>query len=256
MKKQQKRRAARYGQAAGGAGDARPGAKSASGPVLARLKQLIARPGFFPAACYAACLAGWLLLGLVSLGRDAAARANGSLAPFSLEPAALEPVNAVWEAGKEAGAAALLTLSDDPQLVWQNPDGRKIRSLRFAAVYENSPREMCLYYTSAPGEPFSQDKRVFAVQSDDGESYLYTLPQGNIAALRLDPCSTEDNRITVFGIALNEPMGLLSYLSPGWYGVFRMALWPGLAAAVLELLRQLLRMLFGGQAGEKRPHRP
>lgn len=256
MKKRQKRHAAPSGQAAGGPAAARNGAKPAPGTALAWFKRQAARPGFFPAACYALCVGGWLLLSLISLGRDAAARANGSLAPFALDPAALEPVNAVWEAAEENGAAVLLTLTDDPQLLWRNPDGRAVRTLRFAAVYENSPREMCLYYTSAPGEPFSQDKRVFAVPSDDGESYLYTLPQGRIAALRLDPCSTEENRVTVFGIALNEPMGLLSYLSPGWYGAFRMALWPGLAAAVLELLRQLWRMLCGRQTRAKPPRRP
>lgn len=225
---------------------AAPGAPKQARPrtagPLARLRQMAGRPWFFAALCYAACLLGWLVMSLVGLGRDTAARASGRLAPFSLQAAECELVNAVLETDGEpdaAGGERIRTLTDDPQLIWRNPDGRTLRTVRFAARYADSPREMCLYYTSAPEEPFSQDKRVFAVQSDDGESYLYTLPQGRIAALRLDPCSSRDNEIAVTGIQCNEPAGLLSYFAPGWFGAFRMALWPGLAAAALELVRQL-----------------
>lgn len=196
--------------------------------------RLAQKRGFFPAACYAVCLAGWLLLGLAGLCRDAALKAGGSLAPFRLLPAGLEPVNAEWRQGD-----VLYTLTDDPQLIWRNPDGRAVRTLRFAARYADSPREMCLYYTTAPDEPFSQDKRVFAAQSSDGASYLYTLPQVSIAALRLDPCSSKQNEVTVQSIQCNEPVSALSYFLPGWYGAFQMAVWPGLLAALLDIFWQL-----------------
>ncbi len=210
--------------------------------ALAGAKRLCGRPGFFAAACYAVCLAGWLLLGLAGLCRDAALRAGGRLAPFSLAPADFEPVNAEWRPGD-----VLYTLTDDPQLLWQNSDGRAVRTVRFTAAYADSPREMCLYYTAAPGEPFSQDKRVFAAQSSDGASYLYTLPQVPIAALRLDPCSSKDNEVTIGGIQCNEPVSALSYFLPGWYGAFQMAIWPGLLAALLEVLWKLCGLAAQGR---------
>lgn len=222
-------------------GAPKPGGSRTAGG-FARLRRMAGRPWFFAALCYAACLLGWLVMSLVGLGRDTAAKMSGRLAPFSLQTAECELVNAVLETDGEPGAAGgerIRTLTDDPQLIWRNPDGRTLRTLRFSARYADSPREMCLYYTSAPEEPFSQDKRVFAVQSDDGESYLYTMPQGRIAALRLDPCSNRDNEIAVSGIQCNESASLASYFAPGWFGAFRMALWPGLAAAALELIRQL-----------------
>lgn len=218
--------------------------------ALCKGKRLLARcakkRGFFPAACYAVCLAGWLLLSLAGLGRDAALRADGRLAPFQLLPAELELVNAEWQPGD-----VLYTLTDDPQLIWHNPDGRAVRTLRFTARYAESAREMCLYYTTVPNEPFSQDKRVFAAQSSDGASYLYTLPQVSIAALRLDPCSSKQNEVTVGGIQCNEPVSVLSYFSPGWYGAFQMAIWPGLIAALLDILHQL-----AGLAAARRRARP
>lgn len=210
--------------------------------ALAGLKRLGGRPGFFPAACYAACLAGWLLLGLAGLCRDAALKAGGRLAPFSIPLAGLEPVNAEWRAED-----LLYTLTDDPQLLWQNPDGRAVRTVRVTASYAESPREMCLYYTTAPHEPFSQDKRVFAAQSSDGASYLYTLPQASIAALRLDPCSSKENEVTLGGIQCNEPVSAFSYFLPGWYGAFQMAVWPGLLAALLEIICKLCGLAAAGR---------
>lgn len=214
-----------------------------------RLRRTAGRPWFFAALCYAACLLGWFVMSLVGLGRDTVARASGRLAPFSLQAGECELVNAEL-AADAAGGDRIHTLTDDPQLIWRNPDGRTLRTLRFTARYADSPREMCLYYTSAPEEPFSQDKRVFAVQSDDGESYLYTLPQGRIAALRLDPCSSRGNEITVTGIRCNEPASLAVYFAPGWFGAFRMAIWPGLAAAALELARRIWALRGKGRGGQ------
>lgn len=193
-----------------------------------------------PTLCYALCLLLWLGGSLFALGRDGLLKATGRLEPFSLGVAV--------EGGSPAGALEFTsvdlelsgqntwhTLSDDPQLHWQNPDGRALRTLRLEAAFSKSPREMCLYYTTRPGEDFGEEKRVFAAQQDDG-SYLFTLPAGSITALRLDPCSARGLDMTVTGIFLNEPAGLAGYFAPGWHGAFRMILWPALAAAALKLL--------------------
>ena len=199
-----------------------------------RIRRLTQKPAALPALCYILCLAIWLAGSVWGLASDRAARAKGGLYPFELNSQDFELVNLQPQDG------GLYTLTDDPQMIWHNPDGRTLRTLRFTADYEDSAREMCLYYTSAPGEPFSQEKRVFASQSSDGASYLYTLPQGSIAALRLDPCSSKENQIQVHGIALNEDVPLLHYFAPGWHKAFTMLLLPGLVAAGLGALGQLI----------------
>ena len=195
-------------------------------------------PAPLPVFCYAVCLVGWLLASCFGLGRDLILEAAGKLEPFTLgfpvedQPATDTQFTLVDIVN--TGQSTWRTLSDDPQMHWQNPDGRAVRTLRMEAAFSKSPREMCLYYTTRPGEDFSQEKRVFAAQQDDG-SYLYTLPAGNITALRLDPCSARDLDMTVTGIFLNEPAGVLSYFAPSWYGAFQMILWPAVAASALKL---------------------
>lgn len=198
-----------------------------------KIKNMAKQPWALPAACYALCLLLWLSGSLWGLVSDMVGRAGGRLTPFELTASDFELV------AMEQHAQDLYTLTDDPQMIWHNPDDRILRSLRFTADYQDSAREMCLYYTNAPGEDFSQEKRVFAAQSSDGKSYLYTLPQGHIAALRLDPCSAKKNLITVHGISLNEDVPLWQYFAPGWHRAFQMILYPALAAAGIAALGQL-----------------
>lgn len=205
---------------------------------MKRLKLLVKKlRAPLPTLCYGACLALWLLGSLLGFGSDFVQKAAGSLYQFQLAYEDFEPVNLHRQ---ENGV--LLTENDDPQMIWQNDQGLTVRTLRMEASFSRSPREMCLYYTTKPGEPFSVNKRVFAAQNNDG-SYVYTLPQGRIAALRLDPCSPLENKpveIELSGIYLNEAAAWWSYFSPGWAGAFRMALYPGLAAAALSLAREAL----------------
>ncbi|GKI15860.1 hypothetical protein CE91St44_23450 [Oscillospiraceae bacterium] len=187
-----------------------------------------------PTLCYAVCAAVWLAAGAAGLCSDGIAKATGRLYQFEL---AAEDFEQVGLQRLESGA--LLTLDGDPQMIWENGEGAVLRTVRMEAAFDRSPREMCLYYTTKEGEPFSVNKRVFAAQADDG-SYLYTLPQGRIAALRLDPCSPEENKpveMTIAGLYVNEPAPWWSYFAPGWAGVFSMVLYPGLAAAAISLVR-------------------
>ena len=81
-----------------------------------------------------------------------------------------------------------MTTGGDPQMILEDVSGQVVRTLSYQAEFDGSPREMCLYYTTAVGEPSSQDRRGFPGVSADGTSG-YTLPRKNIVSLRLDPCS-------------------------------------------------------------------
>ena len=134
------------------------------------------------------------------------------------------------------------TVDGDPQMIWQNADEITLRTLRTPIQFEGSPREMCLYYTTEPGEAFGVNKRVFAAQQNDG-SYLYTLPAKRVTALRLDPCSPVDRKTVQmeFGeFTVNEPVPFYRYFAPGWAGLFRMLMLPGLCAAILRVAQDSL----------------
>lgn len=197
-----------------------------------RLKKI---PAPIVVLCYGVTVLGWLLVSLYHLGSDVLAKQLGSLYQQQLTVQQFELVNMHQQ---EDGT--YLTENDDPQMIWQNTDGITVRTLRMEATFDGSPREMCLYYTTKEGEDFGLNKRVFAQQQNDG-SYLYTLPQGKITALRLDPCSPADNKqltITFGSFTLNQPMGAWHYLAPGWAGAANMVIVPALCASAISLLRQ------------------
>lgn len=188
-----------------------------------------------PVICWGLCLVIWLFGGVLSAARDFVAKSTGSLYEFSLSAEDFALANLHMQPD-----GSYLTETDDPQMHWQNTDGITLRSLRMKASFSSEPREMCLYYATEPGEPFGVDKRVFASQQNDG-SYLYALPAGKIAALRLDPCSPDaDKPVTIEfePFEVNESVPLWQHFAPGWAGFFKMLLYPGLAAAALSLVRE------------------
>lgn len=204
------------------------------------LRRFFARRGAIPAACYLLTLAGWLVLGAWNFGSDAMARAGGTLTEQQLSLSAFQLVDLQGEGD------GYVSLSGDPQIILEDVSDRVVRTLSYRAEFDAEPREMCLYYTTAAGEPYSQDKRVFPTVGEDG-SYIYTLPRTTIVSLRLDPCSPDANTpVTVQfegdAITLNAADALpsgLAYWLPSWYQLFCFVLYPALAGAILSWMRAL-----------------
>lgn len=202
------------------------------------LHKFFARRGAILAACYLLTLAGWLVLGAWNFGSDAAARAGGTLAQQQISLEEFQLVDL------QAEGNGYVSTSADPQIILEDVSDRVVRTLSYQAEFDADPREMCLYYTTAAGEPYSQDKRVFPTIGEDG-SYVYTLPRTTIVSLRLDPCSPDaTSPVTVQfdgdAITLNDAHALpsgLAYWLPSWYQLFCFVLYPALAAAVLSWLR-------------------
>lgn len=202
---------------------------------MKRLRSLAAKPWALPLLCYLSAAVIWLALGAVHAVADTAAKASGRLVTreMAVTDFALADLNVV--SSGESGQTVLETTSNDPQMILEDVSNETVRTLQMDAGYEGTVGEMCLYYTTAAGQEYSKDRRVFPTRQSDG-SYLYTLPRGSIVALRLDPCSPEENKsvtITIEKILLNRPAGFGSYFVPSWYQVFCLVLYPGLAAAVL-----------------------
>lgn len=206
-----------------------------------KLKQLLRRRWALPALCYLVALAVWIVLGAAALAGDIWARSRGSLSEQTLHAAdftldGLEPL----EGRADGEAEMLVTTTGDPQMLLADLGGRTVRTLQVFARYEGDAREMCLYYTTAAGQPYSPDRRVYPAQQADG-SYLYTLPRTRIVSLRLDPCSPDEGKqvtIRLDRITLNTQVG--GYFLPSWYQIFCLVLYPALAAAALDWLRAAL----------------
>ena len=203
-----------------------------------KLKQLLRRRWALPALCYLVALAVWIVLGAAALVGDIWARSRGSLSEQTLHAAdftldGLEPL----EGRADGEAEMLVTTTGDPQMLLADLGGRTVRTLQVFARYEGDAREMCLYYTTAAGQPYSPDRRVYPAQQADG-SYLYTLPRTPIVSLWLDPCIPDEGKQVILAldkIVLNAQVG--GYLLPSWYQAFCLVLYPALAAALLDWLQ-------------------
>ena len=214
------------------------------------LHKFFARRGAILAACYLLTLAGWLVLGEWNFGSDTAARAGGTLAQQKISLEEFQLVDL------QAEGNGYVSTSADPQIILEDVSDRVVRTLSYQAEFDADPREMCLYYTTAAGEPYSQDKRVFPTIGEDG-SYVYTLPRTTIVSLRLDPCSPDaTSPVTVQfdgdAITLNDAHALpsgLAYWLPSWYQLLCFVLYPALAAAILSWLRAVWRELRSRRKG-------
>ena len=209
------------------------------------LKNWFSRRGALPLTAYLLALAVWLVLGAVHFGSDAAARAQGRLAEETMAVTDWQLVGLVQ------GADGTLTTQDgDPQMILEDVSGRVVRTVSYNVEFDGDSREMCLYYTTKTGEPYSQDRRVFPKVLADG-TYVYTLPRTQIVALRLDPCSPDENKtvgltFTPQSITLNAASTLpggADYFIPTWHQLFGLIVYPALAAAALDWLWAVGRQL-------------
>ena len=209
------------------------------------LKNWFSRRGALPLTAYLLALAVWLVLGAVHFGSDAAARAQGRLAEETMAVTDWQLVGLVQ------GTDGTLTTQDgDPQMILEDVSGRVVRTVSYNVEFDGDSREMCLYYTTKTGEPYSQDRRVFPKVLADG-TYVYTLPRTQIVALRLDPCSPDENKtvgltFTPQSITLNAASTLpggADYFIPTWYQLFGLIVYPALAAAALDWLWAVGRQL-------------
>lgn len=219
------------------------------------VKRWFARRGALPLACYLLALAAWLALGALHAGGDALARGSGALYEQAVPLAdwqlvGLAQTAATPETATLQEAVTLTTTDGDPQMILEDVSDRTVRTLSYTVAFAGDAREMCLYYTTAAGQDYSQDRRVFP-QALGGGRYLYTLPRTPIVALRLDPCSPDANKTVELtfspaAITLNGADTLPAvwqYFVPTWHQAFCLALYPALAAAALSWLRAVWRAL-------------
>lgn len=212
-----------------------------------KLKPLLRRRLAIPVLCYLVAMLVWIVLGASALVADLWAHHSGRLREQTLHAQDFALVDLELQS---ESPDVLVTQTGDPQMILEDVSDRAVRTMQVYADYEGDAREMCLYYTTAVGQPYSQDRRVYPARQSDG-SYLYTLPRTRIVALRLDPCSPDVDKqvtITLDKITLNTQVG--GYFLPSWYQIFCLVLYPGLAAAALDWLRAVILVRTSPKASE------
>lgn len=189
--------------------------------LLAKKKWLL------PVLLYTAVWLMALAAALCLMVMDAADRKNGALAEEELTLADFALFNAHAESD-----TLLVADTEDPQLHYTVPTGKKLHSLTLAVEYDRYPGERCLYYITGPEQAFGQDRRVWPQENADG-SVSFILPRG-VTAVRLDPGSTAGLTVTFNAVTANLPQGAGRYFVPSAGTAFALLALPGLAAAVLQ----------------------
>lgn len=181
-------------------------------------------PALIPLLCYGLALVLWLALCTLTLVQDKAA---------GIEPRTLSPAEIAIASLEQLPDGSLQATDTDPQLHWANTQGLRVRTLTMHAAFNKPPQVMSLYYLPAGAAAFSPDLQVYPTDNGDG-SYTFVLPEAQVLALRLDPCS-DACHITGLRITLNTAYPAWRYYLPGWSQAFWLLLWPGMAASGLHI---------------------
>ncbi len=105
-----------------------------------------------------------------------------------------------------------------------------IRTVHMDMSFSQHPGEVVLFYAKE-GEDFSDAKKIWAKQQNDG-IYTFTLPRTQqIDKIRIDPSSVYNNELYLNHITLNGSLTLSKYFTLSNEQIFNFLLYPLLACA-------------------------
>lgn len=202
---------------------------------------------------YLLAVVGWLGGAAVRLAIDAARENSGQLAAVALHPADFTVTDGVWVSPEwDEGDTRLITMDPDPRMVYPIPNGAHLTTFTFTArALNKAPGAMHLYYTTAPGQDFSERRKLWAELAPDG-SWAFDLGGRKVYALRFDPDSVGGVIWQVEAMALNAGKPAAAYFLPDARAIFLLLFAPPLAAAVLWEAVALVSPWFARRKLEKR----
>ncbi len=151
-----------------------------------------------PTVCPSLCLAGAVLVrgagvlagagcgGLCGVG---SAKAKGTLTETSIPIESWQLAELTWgEPGENsAPQGQLITTGGNPQMILEDVSGRVVRTVSYNVEFDGDSREMCLYYTTKTGDPYSQTARLPKVLADGTYVRPAAHPDRGTAAGSLQP---------------------------------------------------------------------
>lgn len=182
--------------------------------------------------CYAGVLLVWLGLCGFRLLRDTYRLSHGQISPT---PLALEDFTYVdglrpmegWDEHHN-----FVTTDDDPQLVLDFPQGAYVNRFAFSGrPVSKGGGAMNLYYTTQPGQPISEGRKLWAQRAADGTWY-FDLQGLRVYTLRFDVGSRGGVVWHYGGAILNAEKPPISYFTPSTRQIALLLLGPLLVWAI------------------------
>ncbi|MFV0413887.1 MAG: hypothetical protein ACK5L3_11600 [Oscillospiraceae bacterium] len=199
--------------------------------------------------CYLAGALLYLCICLYGLVLNAVLVNGGQLARRQLFLQDFEQ-KSILQLEDEGANQRFVSTDGDPALIYTRAEGFYAGRFVFRATPNHPGGEMVLYYTTAPGQPFSEGQKLWARQTADGGWY-FDLGGKKLYSLRLDTDTTGGVVWQVESIVLGEVRPVLSYFVPGAQPLFLLLLLPGFAAALCLQGAALWRRAVASAARQK-----
>lgn len=183
------------------------------------------------ALCYLVAAVLYLGICLYGLVLNAVLVNGGQLARRQLFLQDFEQ-QSILQLENEGENQRFVSTDGDPALIYTRAEGFYAGRFVFRATPNHPGGEMVLYYTTAPGQPFSEGQKLWARQTADGGWY-FDLGGKKLYSLRLDTDTAGGVVWQVESMILGETRPALSYFIPGAQPLFLLLLLPGLGAALL-----------------------
>lgn len=211
-----------------------------------------AKPGgaAFVALCYLAAAVLYIGVCLYGLVHNSLLVSGGQLTRRQLFLQDFEQ-QSILQLEDEGAKQRFVSTDGDPALVYTRPEGFYAGRFVFKGTANHPGGEMVLYYTTAPGRPFSEGQKLWARQTADGGWY-FDLGGKKLYSLRLDTDTAGGVVWQVESIVLGETRPALSYFIPGAQPLFLLLLLPGFAAALCLQGAALWRRVRPGGAAARR----
>lgn len=164
--------------------------------------------------CYLGALLLWLGLCAFHLARDSWYQSRGQMPHQTLQPQDFTTASGVHFSEDWQANSYFATADSDPQLILEFDQPQPVGLFIFDAQAVNKPPgEIVLYYTTRPGQPFSDRHKLWARQGDTNQWY-FDLGGRKVTALRLDPDAVGGVFWQVQSMDLNMPKRTSFYFRP------------------------------------------
>ena len=201
--------------------------------------------------CYGAALLFYLAVCGFQLLADQLHMQNGQLQKRDLPFDSFYAEGVVLSDNPEGGTD-LVSSDPDPRLVYSPGEPFYVSRFTFAAETSNKPGgEMVLYYTTRPGEDFSEQKKLSAQRGEDG-NWFFDLGGKKVTALRFDPDTTGGVLWRNWSITLNDEKPVIDYFLPDARVIFVLLFVPAFLLAVLMEGAWLRREYLSARKGKDR----
>lgn len=194
--------------------------------------------------CYALGVMLWLAWSLMGSALMLTHKTDGSLRHQILNPEELtyesfrDYDDDPWSTAPDDRDNWYLSTDNDPHILWTGE--AYVETVRLQVEQLLPPGSVTLYYLKPGQTDYRETQKVFAWQDKDG-SYVFDLGGITVTGLRIDPDSVGGVPTLLTGVELNRPTAWYWRFVPSGGQWILLLFGPAVAAALLSVLRQIVR---------------